>query len=149
MSENARLWKFWIWEIVLALVLLAVGAGALLYVPELKGIVRPRRLEIQLLALLLALVVTVVAYRLATGALVGVVKWFVQLLGTGLVVAFLILLPVLLSWYLLKPEYFSAASPFVALFVLWCLYGIIFLIKWQTRLFYRLVDQIRVDEKGA
>lgn len=140
MSENARLWKFWIWEIVLAVVLLALGAGALLYAPELAGIVRSRGLEIQLLALLLAIVITVVAYRLATGSLVGVVKWFVRLLGSGLVVAFLILLPVLVSWYALKPEYVSAASPFVALFALWCLYGIIFLIKWQTRLFYRLVD---------
>jgi hypothetical protein len=143
MSENARLWKFWIWEIVLAVLLLALGAAALLYTPELAGIVRSRRLEIQLLALLLAIVITVVAYRLATGALVGVVKWFVRLLGSGLVVAFLILLPVLASWYVLKPEYFSAASPFVALFVLWCLYGIIFLIKWQTRLFYQLVNAVR------
>jgi len=145
MKDNVRLWKFWTWEIVLTLALLAFAVGGLLFVPEWVSVVREQLVEVQLLAafVVLVLVVTVVAYRLTTGAMVGVAKWLMRLLGSGLVVAFVTLVPVLLVKPVLKPEYFDFTSPFVALFVIWCFYGVIFFIRWQTLLFYRLVDQLR------
>lgn len=150
MRGKARLWKFWVWELALAGILVALGTVGLLYLPETASVVQAQQVEIQLGGVVLAIIfVTVVAYRLATGTLVGVVKWFARLLGSGLVVLFLILLPLILSQYVLKPRHFSATSPFVALFVLWCFYGVIFLTRWQTRLFYRLMDQIRLRETDS
>lgn len=147
MRRNARLWKFWTWEIVLAVTLVALGAGAYFYRPDMAPVVLAQPLEIQVLAGVLALiVVTAMAYRLATGTLAGVVKWFVRLLGSGLVVSVLILLPLVLFRYLRQPDAVDPLSPFVALFALWCLYGIVFLIRWQTRLFYRLTNQYEKEE---
>jgi hypothetical protein len=138
--ESLHLWKFWMWEVVLTLLLLVLGVGGLMLTPELVTVVRERQVEVQLLAVFSVTVVTVLAYRLATGALIGVLKWFVRLLGSGLTVACVTVVPVLALRPILKPEYVDFSSPFVALFVLWCFYSLIFLIRWQTRLFYRLLD---------
>jgi len=111
--------------------------------PEWVSILERWQVEVLLVLMLYLLMVTVLAYRLATGALTGVIKWLMRLLGAGLAVACVTLAPVIILRPVLKPEYVESSSPFIALLVLWCGYGLIFFVRWQTLLFYRLVVQIR------
>ena len=143
MRVNARLWKFWTWEIALAILMLTLGGVVWLYAPGFVEAWWGRGAAVAAFAILAVSTVTLAAYRLATGSVTGFAKWLGYLLGSGTLVALILLLPLFLSKHFLKPEYTHLTSPFAALFILWCFYWFGFLVQWQTRLFHRLMDQVR------